>query len=416
MGFLSSLSRSLADRAAQTAPQEKFSDGYTVLDKLGEGTFAKVYTCCSKSAKDLPSGWESATDPVHGKDYYFNRRTEVRQWEHPGRKSCAVKVFDKKHTNLYGVEVEKDFRKEVKVWQLIGSDAHCVQLFHAFEEKRFCYIVMEQCSCTVQEAFVNSCLLEEHHLANVFRCMLCALEHLHARRVVHRDVKPNNLLLVAGTSLSENPVIKLGDFGLATQLPRPTMNRLTSKWETAGLREQCGTVPYMSPEMLLKRPYGSGVDIWACGVTAYLMLFGNYPHREKDGCSAELVKAAIRDGQVEPSYKASHGFPQPSAAACQFVAWLLARNPEQRPIASDAIHSAFLQPALPPPDTRTSERKPSFHTTLLLAHDAVRELGLCVSPKNQEDIDSSMEDEDSSQEEQSTGCSSDGDHCSIDDE
>merc|ERR1712146_145602 len=107
----------------------------------------------------------------------------------------------------------------------------------------------------------------------------------------------------------------------------------------------------MSPEMLLKRPYCSGVDIWACGVTAYLMLFGNYPHREKTGCSAELVKAAIRDGQVEPSYKANHGFPQPSAAACQFVAWLLARNPEQRPIASDAIHSAFLQPALPPPDT-----------------------------------------------------------------
>jgi serine/threonine protein kinase len=405
MGFLSSLSRSLAERAAQTTPQGQFSDGYTVLDKLGQGTFAKVYACCSKSATDLPSGWESATDPVHGKDYYFNRRTEVRQWEHPGPNSCAVKVFDKKRANLSGVELEKDFRAEVKIWRLVGSDAHCVQLFHAFEERRFCYIVMEQCSCTVQEAFVNSCVLEEHHLTNVFRCTLNAIQHLHARGIIHRDVKPSNLLLANGTNLSENPAIKLGDFGLAKQLPRATMNRLTSKWESPGLREKCGTVPYMSPEMLLKSSYGSGVDIWACGVTAYLMLFGNYPYRATSGCSTELAvwsqvtKAVICAGRVEPSYKANHGFPQPSPAACQFVAWLLTRNPEQRPDASDALCSAFLKSsALPPSDARSSERKKSFHDTLLLAHDVVKQ------------------GKDSSAEEETTDCGSDGDHCSTDGE
>merc|ERR1719428_1826626 len=147
------------------------------------------------------------------------------------------------------------------------------------------------------------------------------------------------------------------------------------------------------------------------------MLFGNFPYRATSGCSAELAKTAICHERVEPSYIAwRHGFPQPSPAACQFVAWLLTRNPEQRPIASDALRSAFLKPALPPADVRTSERKPSFHDTLLLAHDAVSELEPCASPKNEQDEDSSLEDEDSSLEEQSTDCGSDGDHCSTDGE
>merc|ERR1711998_293264 len=134
------------------------------------------------------------------------------------------------------------------------------------------------------------------------------------------------------------------------------------------------------------------------------MLFGNYPYRATRGCSAE---------RVEPSYKASHGFPQPSPAACQFVAWLLTHDPELRPIASDALRSAFLKPALPPAVPRTSERKPSFHDTLLLARDAVSELEQCASPERRQDEDSCLEDEDSSLEEQATDCGSDVDHCST---
>merc|ERR550514_905811 len=114
---------------------------------------------------------------------------------------------------------------------------------------------MEQCACTVQEAFANSKdeLLSEHDLVGVFRGMLSAIEHLHACRVVHRDVKPGNMLLAEGRNLSGNPVVKLCDFGLAAELRRPA----------AGLTDICGTVPYMTPEMLLQgRPYGFGVDIW----------------------------------------------------------------------------------------------------------------------------------------------------------
>merc|ERR550514_1237430 len=130
---------------------------------------------------------------------------------------------------------------------------------------------MEKASCSVQEAFLKSSKngnVNEHDLAHIFKCMLLGVQHLHECGVVHRDIKPANLLLVAGDSLSNRPVVKVCDLGLATKLPT-----------RGGLTEVCGTAPYMAPELLKKQnAYQTSVDFWSAGVTAYLMLLGGFPY------------------------------------------------------------------------------------------------------------------------------------------
>lgn len=358
MGFISACS-ALKRTLKSEEPREKFSDNYTIVDKLGEGSFAAVYSCCSKTAKN--SGAVQ-----------------------------AVKVTDTKRPDIDGAR--QDYRDEVKLLRLIGTNAHCVQLLDTFEERQFCYIVMERCACTVQEAFLRTDDLSEQDLAHVFRCMLSAVEHIHACGIVHRDIKPGNMLLANGTSLSGRPVVKLCDFGLSTVMPTATGKKRFGFLKNArGLTEICGTAPYMAPEMLRqKNPYGFGVDVWACGVSAYLMLFGEYPYATKGQRCSALMKSNICDGRVSPSYKACPDYPQPSDIACKFVAQLLKRNPEERPDATEALTSAFLTPA------RKAERSPSFHQTLLLARSAVEEMLPHAIPERPRGI-----------EDQSTDCGSD---------
>lgn len=350
-------------------PKEKFSQYYSIVEQLGEGSFAAVYSCCPKTEK-------SST-------------------------SSAVKVFDTKRSESYSVR--KDFREELRLLQLVGKDAHCVQMLRSFEERRYCYIIMERCACTLQEAFLKSDFLSEHNIAHVLNCMLSAVKHVHACGIVHRDVKPGNMLLENSTSLSGNPVVKLCDFGLAAEFPLTSSKKHFGFLKPAGLTEICGTVPYMAPEILLqKSAYGFGVDVWACGVTAYLMLFGDYPYGSKHRRSSEMIREAIRSGKESPTYKARENYPQPSDAACVFVQWLLARNPQERPDATEALTSAFLRPV----PLRKTERSSSFHQTLLLARNVVDELHPNAVP-HEKPLDN---------EERSTDISSDEDRCSTDTE
>jgi len=85
--------------------------------------------------------------------------------------------------------------------------------------------------------------------------LLVALEHLHARSVVHRDVKLENLLLAADGTL------KLTDFGFAKAVEYRTFTL-------------CGTPEYLAPEVILNKGYGRGVDYWALGIVLYEMLAG----------------------------------------------------------------------------------------------------------------------------------------------
>lgn len=271
----------------------------------------------------------------------------------------AVKVFDR--TAKRGLR--REYRGECKLLRMIRQNEHCVQFIDAFESRKFCHIVMEKCGISVQDAFVMCFVSEvnELDLASVFEGMLKGLQHLHECRIVHRDVKPANLLLAhgSGDSLASQPSVKICDLGLAAQLhPR-------------GLTEICGTAPYMAPEMLLKKTvYHEAVDIWAAGATAYLMLFGRYPY--KDRCfDPAIVKEAIRDGKTVPKFSARPGFPQPSETAVKFVKSLLQREPHLRPDATRALSMQYISQLSKPSAALGS--LPLFGPTLSRVSEITRE-------------------------------------------
>lgn len=105
--------------------------------------------------------------------------------------------------------------------------------------------------------------IEEPDAAIITLQVASALNYLHERNVVHRDVKPENLLLVDKFS------VKLCDFGLACHILGP-------------LYRICGTPTYCAPEVLRETGYSTRCDIWSLGVVLYVMLVGYAPFRAPD--------------------------------------------------------------------------------------------------------------------------------------
>ncbi|ORY90039.1 kinase-like protein [Syncephalastrum racemosum] len=109
-----------------------------------------------------------------------------------------------------------------------------------------------------------------------------ALSYLHRRRIAHRDIKPDNVLL------DQHGHCHLTDFNIATQFDasRPL------RWSKAG------SLAYMAPEMLAKCGYSHSVDWWSLGVLAYELLFGKRPFHGQTG--DDLVSAILNDTLTFP--------------------------------------------------------------------------------------------------------------------
>ncbi len=163
-------------------------------------------------------------------------------------------------------------------------------------------------------------------LADVMRTgaqMADALDRAHKKNLIHRDVKPANIMLVRPSSKSGPLHAKLLDFGLA----RPTTSTVTDQTMTKALTAAgtiVGTFQYMSPEQVEGRDVDARTDIWSLGATLYEMATGV---RAFEGSStASLISAVLRD---EPK-PMSGRVPLTPPAFQRVVSQCLAKDPEDR--------------------------------------------------------------------------------------
>ncbi len=167
---------------------------------------------------------------------------------------------------------------------------------------------------TLAELIATDAPLPVERVIGLTRQLCLGLAHAHARGLVHRDFKPDNVVVVSGTGLE---VPRILDFGLAITHDEPSA-RLT----TAGMA--LGTPSYASPEQTHHEPVDERADLFALGVTMFEMLSGKLPF---DGNAMEMIE---RNANNTPPPIASRAMVTIPPALEAIVTRLMARQPDHR--------------------------------------------------------------------------------------
>ncbi|XP_071395125.1 serine/threonine-protein kinase Nek1 [Centroberyx affinis] len=213
----------------------------------------------------------------------------------------------------------QESRKEVAVLANM-SHPNIVQYRESFEEGGCLYIVMDYCEGGDLFKKINSqkgLLFPETQILDWFVQICLALKHVHDRKILHRDIKSQNIFL------TKDGTIQLGDFGIARVLN-----------STVELARTCiGTPYYLSPEICENKPYNNKSDIWALGCVLYEMC--TLKHAFEAGNMKNLVLKIIRGSYPPVSVQYSQDLRS-------LLGQLFRRNPRERPSVSSILDKPFL--------------------------------------------------------------------------
>ncbi|WP_437053770.1 Stk1 family PASTA domain-containing Ser/Thr kinase [Streptomyces sp. enrichment culture] len=185
-----------------------------------------------------------------------------------------------------------------------------VQVFDQGAEGAYVYLAMEYIAgCTLRDVLRERGALQPRAALDILEPVLAALGAAHRAGFVHRDMKPENVLI------GDDGRVKVADFGLVRAVDTVT--------STTGA--VLGTVAYLAPEQIENGAADPRVDVYACGVVLYEMLTGGKPH-EGDSPAAVLYKH-LHDDVPPPSA----AVPELAYELDDLVAAATARNPEVRP-------------------------------------------------------------------------------------
>jgi len=280
-----------SDTRVKSVLSKKFDDVYQRGRKLGLGAFAVVFI---------------GTHRPTGAEY-------------------AVKQIDRS-TMMWG---DRDaLQDEIDNLKMARAGPNIVQLYEVYEEKAFCYLVMEvmEGGNFLERIIEKKQTFTEKEARSVVRCVLRALAYLHDNRVAHRDIKPENLLLSDPYHKDLNSV-KLADFSFARKVRRRNE-----------CRTLCGTPGYLSPEMLEQFPaYDVKCDVWSVGCLLFLLLGGYLPFEDEDD---EVLFDLTLAGRFEfrPEFWNSV-----SQSAKDLVTKMLTLSPRKRISASKALQSHWIE-------------------------------------------------------------------------
>jgi eukaryotic-like serine/threonine-protein kinase len=222
-------------------------------------------------------------------------------------REVAVKLLAEQ---FVGDEVAKErFMREARAAAGLSSHPHVVTIYDVGEHEGRPYIVMEHMSGGSVADAVRRGLVPRDQALGWLRAAGSALDAAHARGVVHRDVKPANLLL------DENGRLAVGDFGIARVALDDTLT-------TTG--QVLGTASYMAPEQINGKPATSASDRYSLGVVAYRLLAGRRPFPREN--FAAQARAHVEDDPPPPS-KVNDALP---AALDPVLLRALAKDPSER--------------------------------------------------------------------------------------
>lgn len=214
-----------------------------------------------------------------------------------------------------GTFVERFIREAKSVARL--AHPNVVQVFDQGTDGSYVYLAMEYVAgCTLRDVLRERGALQPRAALDILEPVLAALGAAHRAGFVHRDMKPENVLI------GDDGRVKVADFGLVR-----SVNTVTSSTGAV-----LGTVSYLSPEQIDQPGTADArVDVYACGVVLYEMLTGSQPH---EGESPAIVLYKHLHEDVPPPSAVVPGLPY---ELDELVASATARTPDLRPYDAVAL-------------------------------------------------------------------------------
>lgn len=250
-------------------------------------------------------------------------------------------------------------RREAQVGASL-SHPNLVAVFDIFDTDDGVVVVMEYVEGETLRSALRAGPLDPARATAMVASVAAGLDHIHARGLLHRDVKPGNVLLDADGQ------VKLADLGLAGGAD---LTRLTSSGAVLG------TVGYMALEQLEGGRATGASDVHALAVMAYEMLSGQRPRRQANPLA--LARAMLE----EPPPDLRRDWPQAPPAAAELLVESLSSEPERRPASAGALADA-LRCALAPAGTA---RRPPAPLPTLGSHAAGDRVPTSRSPRERGD-------------------------------
>ncbi|XP_070563707.1 serine/threonine-protein kinase NIM1-like [Ptychodera flava] len=197
------------------------------------------------------------------------------------KEKVAIKILDKTKLDQ---KTQRLLSREISSMEKLHHP-NIIRLYEVIETLAKLHIVMEYAPGGELFAKIsNEGKLTEPEAKSLYCQCLSALEHMHTKHIIHRDLKAENVFY------SSNGLVKIGDFGFSTLCkPGESLNTF------------CGSPPYAAPELFKDENYiGHWVDIWAMGILLYFMVTGLMPFRAET--VAKLKKCILDGSYTIPSY------------------------------------------------------------------------------------------------------------------
>ncbi|XP_022044559.2 serine/threonine-protein kinase 36 isoform X2 [Acanthochromis polyacanthus] len=236
---------------------------------------------------------------------------------HKGRKRFTGQVVALKFMPKLG-RSEKELRSLKREIHIMRDLQHpnIVQLFDSFETETEVVVVTEYAEGQLFQILEDDGSLPENQVREIACQLVSALYYLHSHRILHRDMKPQNILL------GKSGVVKLCDFGFARAMSVSTLVLTSIK----------GTPLYMSPELVEEKPYDHTADLWSLGCILYELHTGAPPFYTNS--IFHLVQLIVRDPVKWPETM--------SDTCMSFLKGLLTKDPQKRLSWPDLLHHPFV--------------------------------------------------------------------------